>query len=297
MITGKTIRIFIIFVSLYSVVSTKLFASQSQVQASQQSEEAEKLVDNMIGKVNRGILTENDLQEYLSKGGKIDAVNVIGYTALRVATIADRIEIVELLIAFDADVNFQNEFGISALSCAARVGNVEMVRFLLKNNADINMQDKEGRTSLMWAIIGLSNKYTIHVIQLLIKQSDLNKQDVWGWTALIYAAHESRNPSFYVSGVACAVIVVIYLLNAGADPYLCIYYDETTAAENYCNECPLLLNDAVKDKMLCLSQEKYLHRTFFDIDPELLRNPWVQKALVGCKVWRESLVLTTDIVL
>ena len=190
MIMKNTMRIFIILVSLYANASVTLFASQSQVRVAQQSEEAEKLVDNMIGKVNKGILTENDLQEYLSKGGKIDAVNVIGRTALRMATIANRIEIVELLIAFDADVNFQNEFGDSVLSCAARVGNVEMVRFLFENNADINMRN------------------------------------VWGWPALAHAIYGA----IYVDDRGIDYVdVVVLLLNAGADPYLRIYYDENSS--------------------------------------------------------------------
>ena len=77
---------------------------------------------------------------------------VRGGTALIVAALFDRAEIVKLLCDAGADVNARNEEGETALIWAAMGGKIEIVKILIDAGADVNAKDNDGCTALWWAL-------------------------------------------------------------------------------------------------------------------------------------------------
>lgn len=128
-----------------------------------------------------------------------------GRTALMIACENgdDTIKIVELLLnppyGEPADVDLQCRCGWTALMHACEDGNPKIVKLLLNNlygkSADVNIQNIYGETALMKA-----TEQTLHCIEIVklllnptnpsdrgVKLSDINQQDKYGWTTLMYA--------------------------------------------------------------------------------------------------------------
>ena len=91
------------------------------------------------------------------RGGKF------GDTAMTAAAIMGRRDIVELLIAYKADVNIQDFDGGTPLIWATIGQHAELVQFLLANGADPNIRENNGQTALQLAI---ENNFT-HIEQIL----------------------------------------------------------------------------------------------------------------------------------
>ena len=70
-----------------------------------------------------------------------------------------------------------------------------------------------------------------------------------------------------------------------------------TAAENFHREFPHFSDEFVKATMLRISQQRYLLRPLFDINPKLLEDLRVQKALADYEARQLSYRWTTDVVL
>ena len=66
----------------------------------------------------------------LARGADPNKRNIIGVTALMLASMDDRTEIVRLLLASGADPHIQNKYGDTALMLASRKGHTEIVRLL-----------------------------------------------------------------------------------------------------------------------------------------------------------------------
>lgn len=106
-----------------------------------------------------------------------------------------RVELVELLVAKGAAVNFRDGNGCTALMYAARNGDTQAVNVLLRNGALANLADKEGETALMKAAASSCNEETVRA--LLSAGADLTARDHKGRNALdsfrsSYACPESR---------------------------------------------------------------------------------------------------------
>lgn len=78
----------------------------------------------------------------------------------------DYIEIVQALLAKDADVNAKAKDGQTALMLAVYNGHIKIVQALLAKGADVNIQNNNGETALMFAaynshieIVNLLEKY------------------------------------------------------------------------------------------------------------------------------------------
>lgn len=85
------------------------------------------------------------------------------------------------LLAFGADVNYQNEQSWTALHTAARYGPEVMVELLLNKGANVNARDNHGTTPLHQAAL----KGFETVAQFLIEHgADYGMKDNVGWTAL-----------------------------------------------------------------------------------------------------------------
>ena len=86
-----------------------------------------------------GYLFYNGTQAWRIKGQLTPLMISIGY-------------IPELLIAYGADVNAQNEYGLTALMINSHFGMTEAMQTLIKHGATIDAQDSNGQTALFYSI-------------------------------------------------------------------------------------------------------------------------------------------------
>ena len=85
----------------------------------------------------------------LREGMPVDVSNWNGWTALHNATLYNRTDVIEHLVAEGADVNRQTRYGEDTpLHWATRNNYTEAVRLLLDNGADINLKNDYNKTPL-----------------------------------------------------------------------------------------------------------------------------------------------------
>lgn len=96
----------------------------------------------------------------LEKGAKLKTPRDSKYTILMPPIMEGNIEIVQLLIAYGANVNDRNKGdGQTALMRATEWDELEISQFLLDNGANIDSQDYDEKTALMIAVeISRSNQ-------------------------------------------------------------------------------------------------------------------------------------------
>ena len=95
-------------------------------------------------------------------------------------------ELVKILVAQNADINFQTSTGETALILATWWGHTEIVKLLAaQDDANINIQDNAGETALMKA----TKRKLTEIVELLVAHNaHINIQNNNGDTALILAA-------------------------------------------------------------------------------------------------------------
>ena len=110
-----------------------------------------------------------------------------GRTLLHYAAMLESKEMVELLLAFKADVNAADDWGNTPLHRAAGAGRVEVVRYLLSSGANANAKSKGGTTPLHLAsAIGHDHA---DVAELLLQSgADVDAKTDSGNTPLVEAA-------------------------------------------------------------------------------------------------------------
>lgn len=109
-------------------------------------------------------------------------------TALHLAADEGNVECVNLLLAKGADATLKNHRGFTALHLAARRSSLECVESLLRNgNADSNAVDFDHRTPLHAAVGKSDSAYDI-LETLIAWGADINRKDIYGYTALHLAA-------------------------------------------------------------------------------------------------------------
>jgi len=103
-------------------------------------------VDSTSGRVNEAALL-------LKYGVPVDAEDVLGTTALHLASAMADAEVVALLLQHKADVTAADGVGRNALHFAVLSSRsaMETIKILLKTRVDINAADDEGNTALMLA--------------------------------------------------------------------------------------------------------------------------------------------------
>lgn len=117
----------------------------------------------------------------------------------------DRKEIVDFLLAKNAELNRKSGTGATALITAASEGDAAIVRKLLGKGADVNATDQNGGTPLMEAA-GRSGNTAVELMTILMeKGASVNAKDNEGWTALMVAALQMNEDS------------IQYLITHGAD--------------------------------------------------------------------------------
>ena len=128
----------------------------------------------------------------LENGAKVDTKDTHGITPLMAAAMRGDREIVELLLAKDADVNLRMDGkwgdGSTALMNAVWRGDIEIVRALLDRGADVNIPENN-ETALMKAA---ERGHTEIVKILLDKGANIHAKDYYGKTALHEAARDAR---------------------------------------------------------------------------------------------------------
>lgn len=79
------------------------------------------------------------VRRYLAEGGDVNARDRYGQTALMLAAHHGHHEIVELLIAANAELDHTAKYHLSALMLAVVAGHVEIARILAKAGADLHI--------------------------------------------------------------------------------------------------------------------------------------------------------------
>ena len=97
-------------------------------------------------------------------------------------------DVIELLIMFGADVNWQNEKKNSALINAVLSSNYKVAKILLEANADVNIQNYNGETPLI-LVSGMGQFFEKNILKLLLEyKANINITTYKGRTALMYAS-------------------------------------------------------------------------------------------------------------
>ena len=145
---------------------------------------------------------EYKIVAYLIEQGADVNYNINGWNALIEAADEGSLESMELLLMADADVNYFWSFGSpTAITMAASEGHLECLKLLIQYGADIN-----GIKKSFPPLHTAAEEDKRDIIDYLISQNvKLNKKDMAGRTALMYAAAEGNLYS------------VKMLIEAGAD--------------------------------------------------------------------------------
>ena len=123
-------------------------------------------------------------------------------TPLWCAAVANKLDVVKLLIKHGADVNATSDTQSTPVRSACFMTNIEVVKYLVDNGADIHKPNINGGTCL------INSVQSVDLCRYLIeKEADVNAQDNSGNLALHYAIREGRMET------------VKLLLKHNSDPY------------------------------------------------------------------------------
>jgi uncharacterized protein len=97
----------------------------------------------------------------LEYGFDVNFSNVYGWTALKLASYNNDVSMIELLLQYGADINYQ---GVghntqTPLMTSSYFGCLEATKYLLKKGADVNIKTKDNETALDLAL--LNKKYDV----------------------------------------------------------------------------------------------------------------------------------------
>jgi uncharacterized protein len=124
------------------------------------------------------------------KSDQIDRANVEGSTPLIQAALANRVEIVKLLVEAGAKTDKANAQGETALSAAAFNANSELAELLLKRGAAPDTVDATGKSVIVYA----AARGAAHIVEKLLDAGvDPNRRYRSELTALMWAAGHADN--------------------------------------------------------------------------------------------------------
>ena len=129
------------------------------------------------------------LRALLQQGGRVDAADADGSTALLWVSYHDDLPSADLLIGAGANVNAPNDLGATPLWAASQNGSTNMVGRLLKAGANPNAALPSGETPVM---VAARAGYPPVVEQLLARGADVNARGARGQTALMWAASQNN---------------------------------------------------------------------------------------------------------
>src|SRR4029078_7226662 len=156
------------------------------------------------------------------------------YTALMLAALFGRVEVVKLLLSAGADINAVSaNYNFTALMIAAKAGKIDVVKALAAAGANIDAVDSNDQTILM----NLSFYGKIEEVKALIAVgANVNAIDKKGYTALTLAAREDESNQ---------TEVVKALLKAGADTSNVSRFEKW---DRYTSEVSNLIDDVTNFK-------------------------------------------------
>ncbi|CAF3681618.1 unnamed protein product [Rotaria sordida] len=149
--------------------------------------------------------------DFAPSGPDADNLNITGQTALFMATLKDRVDVVKFLIEKRAQVNVQNRYGVSPLLLCAESGNQELVQALIEAGANVNIAPQgelaeENFLAGQTPLFGAAKKGHVEICEYLIKNgADINAITMTGATPLYTATEEGH------------LDAVILLIRHGAD--------------------------------------------------------------------------------
>jgi hypothetical protein len=134
--------------------------------------------------LNKGELY--NMAKYLEERTTLaNAVNEAGNSLLYEAIASSNIEMVNLISASGAQINFKNQFGRTPLHRAADEDRLDMVRLLLAKGAEVNIRDCRGSTPL----IASAEFASLPVLKLLVEAgANVPSGNHYGRSALHNAA-------------------------------------------------------------------------------------------------------------
>ncbi|CAF1331675.1 unnamed protein product [Adineta ricciae] len=136
--------------------------------------------------------------DFAPSGPDADSLNITGQTALFMATLKDRVDVVKFLIHRGAQVNVQNRYGVSPLLLCAESGNQELVRALVEAGADVNVTPQgelaeENLLAGQTPLFGAAKKGHVEICEYLIQNgANVNAVTMTGATALYTATEEAH---------------------------------------------------------------------------------------------------------
>ncbi len=131
-------------------------------------------------------------------GPDADNLNITGQTALFIATLKDRVDVVKFLIKKGAQVNVQNRYGLSPLLLCAESGNFDLVQVLVQAGADVNIKPQgklaeEDFLAGQTPLYGAAKRGHIAICEYLIQNgADVNAVAMTGITPLYRATEEGH---------------------------------------------------------------------------------------------------------
>jgi ankyrin repeat protein len=124
-----------------------------------------------------------EVKDLLDKGESLDA-RQNGQTALHIAAMNGKVDIVTILIARGANVNIQDDQGVTPLMLASKTGKVDAVKALIAQGAKLEAQDKLGENALH---IAAANGKKDVVEVLLDRGANIRSTTNTGLNALVFA--------------------------------------------------------------------------------------------------------------
>ena len=126
-----------------------------------------------------------DMVQFLvANQADMEAKTAGGKTPLHWATAEGRTNIVQFLLAHKAQVNARDKDGNTPLHDAALTGRKEVVALLLQSSAEVNIHDASGWTPLHFAVVANDRE----AVDLLLRhQADINAKGFLDYTPLQYA--------------------------------------------------------------------------------------------------------------
>ena len=128
-------------------------------------------------------------EEMLSKGYyNANERDTYGQSALALATSRGFLGVLQVLLAYTAEVESTDSWGRTPLSQAAERGDIEMVKVLMAHGADPSSRDEFGRSPLSFAAESGSEATVRHMVRHASIASAINRRSSGGKTPLWYAA-------------------------------------------------------------------------------------------------------------
>jgi ankyrin repeat protein len=134
------------------VIFGLMCAAPTMILAAPKSKALKTLNESFLTAVKQGNL--NKAKFFVAQGADVNAKNINGNTALKLAVQNEQVVLVEFLLNKGVRVNDKNSDGETALFPAATLGNLKIAKLLINKKININARAKDGTTALIGAVFG-----------------------------------------------------------------------------------------------------------------------------------------------